>query len=1022
MAGGKMNYRVQMELNTKKFKAGANELRREFAALKSGFLGFTASLGASVGLFGIVSKMKDVAVNLNVARATLKNVSHDSLEYADNLKYVDRLSKDYKQDLITLTNNFAKFHAASMGTNFSLDQQRQMFESLTRAAAFYHLSAERTENMMLAVEQIMSKNKVTAEELRRQLGNVMPGAFNKMGQAAIDAGYAGVKSMADFEKAMKAGKIGADLLFDFTKKLDEETQNIDLNSLQLQLNDLKNAFTRFTENSNFEEWFKGIVDYTTKGLDFIAKHLKEITFMAKSFFTIWAGGKILKTFDTFIGTMAKLATKFKSLKALIISLFDTIHYYLLVLKEAFSWILSVPGILISSVVSFEGYFLKIGKSIRNVNKEVETLEKSLKRLQEDNDKGINATNLEAQARKDFEKAQEYLKKHKNDYEYNKALASITDEDIALAGTMGPSGSGGLELQRDTAKRLVREYEAMLDLRDKAVQTLTDIALLLGKGSINTGDDDYNGGNNDSEGAETDFEKLIKKYQKEIKELNNQFESGSITAQKYKEEAQDLAQKTWENVTAFDDFRGEIAKLDPELRKVAGELEKSFVNPYLYDAVTKLSDATKGYYEEVDRLNVLKSAGLIKNQEEYNDALQKAAEKAVEAMAGINGLANVIALLDPLTQQLIGNIISTYKKGLNDTGTPDSSKLSDLQAAYQEAITRPKVNHRFDYEKSQEEIIRAEAEAAAEWAENIKKFKEKYADELSKLSKEQLDNIEALGKQAAESATNLTDLADVTKWLEDVKNLKKEFGQGFYGSVKDTAEAMDRLTSGAKSFKKTMEDTDSTVWDKILESINMLIQSIDTVNSLVESYIALSEISKNLSKVKNDEEMRALGTKLAGETGLISVKKIELAVDKLAEAQAKKNATASLAAGAANSAEAVGGAVAAGAKIPFPQNIIAMGIGAATAAGLITGMVKMVKANFAGGGIVGGNSRHGDKVLAGLNSGEMVLNGNQQSRLWGWLSGHGTPQGNNGGKVEFVISGSNLRGVLKNEEKIRTGRS
>jgi len=40
---------------------------------------------------------------------------------------------------------------------------------------------------------------------------------------------------------------------------------------------------------------------------------------------------------------------------------------------------------------------------------------------------------------------------------------------------------------------------------------------------------------------------------------------------------------------------------------------------------------------------------------------------------------------------------------------------------------------------------------------------------------------------------------------------------------------------------------------------------------------------------------------------------------------------------------------------------------------------------ANGGIVGGNSYSGDKVLTGLNSGEMVLNKNQQSRLFNFIS-------------------------------------
>lgn len=1016
MAGGKMNYRVQAELDTTRFKAGANSLRREFTALKSGFLGFTASLGASVGLFGILSRMKDVAINLNVARATLENVSDTTEEYAENLKYVDGLSKKYKQDIIVLTDSFAKFHAAAMGTNFSLEQQKKMYQGLVQAATYFHMSSERTENMLVAVEQMMSKGKVTAEELRRQLGNNLPGAYAKMAQAAIRTGYAGVKSFADFESAMKQGKIGVELLAEFIKDLNEQTASFNTDSMQLKINELKNAFTDFVESSNFEKFFSEVVDTSIKSLNWLKDNIKAVSNALFGIATVVIGSKLIGAISSLVkwtvSAGKSIINVIKKVSAVIEFYLENVGNIIDGIGQLGKAIFSGGGGFIALIAATVGSTLKWKKAVNEVAKEYEKVLKFHKELPTNNDE-VALKQESKRLQGELDRLDEYFRKHPHSqYEAWKAAGMTPEEQIV-------NGMGGRKkgVSADpNAAHKAREWEANDKLRWLIKDGIDKISLRILELKDNTNSGETGSTIFDSEGTESDFEKLIKKYQKEIKELNNQFESGSITAQKYKEEAQDLAQKTWGNVTAFDNFRGEIAKLDPELRKVAGELEKAFVNPYLYDAVTKLSDATKGYYEEVGRLNVLKSAGLIKNQEDYNDALQKAGEKAVEAMAGINGLANVIALLDPLTQQLIGNIISTYKKGLNDTGTPESSKLSDLQAAYQEAITKPKVNHRFDYEKSQEEIIRAEAEAASEWAENIKKFKEKYADELSQLSKEQLDNIEALGKQAAESATNLTDLADVTKWLEDVKNLKKELGKGIYGSVKDTAEAMDRLTSGAKSFKKTMEDTDSTVWDKILESINLLIQSIDTVISLVESYNTISEISRNLSRAKDAEELGALNARLAGETGLIAAKNTELAADKLAEAQAKKNATASLAETSAKSGEAIAGATASGAKMPFPYNLIAIAAGVSAVLAALSSISR-----FAGGGVVSG-SKHGDRNLAAVNGGEMILNQNQQGRLWNWLNSGSAPQGNASGKVEFVISGSNLRGVLRNEEKIRTGRS
>lgn len=68
--------------------------------------------------------------------------------------------------------------------------------------------------------------------------------------------------------------------------------------------------------------------------------------------------------------------------------------------------------------------------------------------------------------------------------------------------------------------------------------------------------------------------------------------------------------------------------------------------------------------------------------------------------------------------------------------------------------------------------------------------------------------------------------------------------------------------------------------------------------------------------------------------------------------------------------------------------------------------------FENGGIIGGNSYSGDKLLARVNSGEMVLNKTQQARLWGVINGGGTAN-NNSGEVHFKISGKSLVGVLHN---------
>lgn len=86
------------------------------------------------------------------------------------------------------------------------------------------------------------------------------------------------------------------------------------------------------------------------------------------------------------------------------------------------------------------------------------------------------------------------------------------------------------------------------------------------------------------------------------------------------------------------------------------------------------------------------------------------------------------------------------------------------------------------------------------------------------------------------------------------------------------------------------------------------------------------------------------------------------------------------------------------------------VGAGLAA--VATMISTIS-SYADGGIIEGSSFHGDKMLARVNAGEMILNKAQQSNLYNALKNGNNIGGNGGGEVEFKISGSALKGVLKN---------
>lgn len=117
------------------------------------------------------------------------------------------------------------------------------------------------------------------------------------------------------------------------------------------------------------------------------------------------------------------------------------------------------------------------------------------------------------------------------------------------------------------------------------------------------------------------------------------------------------------------------------------------------------------------------------------------------------------------------------------------------------------------------------------------------------------------------------------------------------------------------------------------------------------------------------------------------------------------------------AMALGTASAAG--LPFPANLAAIASITATIISTFAGIIAATQ-KFADGGIVGGSSFYGDKVVARLNSGEMVLNRRQQANLFKAIDNGMLDRVTNGSPtISFKLKGSDIYGSLKNFTNIKS---
>ena len=311
MAG--LSLKVLLELQQKGFQNGIASVKNSLNSLKKTVMGITSAFVGGLGMTELVGRFTQTAKELSQVEATLRNVSDGYLDYAENMQFLRSVAQQYGQEQNALIGSFAKFSSAAKGVGMELATQQRIFRSLTKAAGAFHLTAEQTSAVMLAVEQMISKGVVASEELRRQLSNVLPGSFQAMANAAQAAGIIATNSQEALMDAMKQGQVVAsEVLPYFANELDKITSNASFDSLVSSVNRLSNAWTQFVKNSQFTGFYQGMVDGLAGALDGLGKHFKNFLILVGS---SAVGLAFKKMSDAVSAHIDNLNTRFEASKA-----------------------------------------------------------------------------------------------------------------------------------------------------------------------------------------------------------------------------------------------------------------------------------------------------------------------------------------------------------------------------------------------------------------------------------------------------------------------------------------------------------------------------------------------------------------------------------------------------------------------------------------------------------------------------------------------------------------------------------
>ena len=277
MAGNNLSLAIVVKLLTDNFTKGATRVKATLLTMQRNFLAFATAAGAgTLGLTNFLSRMVSVAKETSRANIALKNVSGTTGAFAENQKWLLDVAKRYGVEINALTSGFAKFKAAADISNMSLEDQRKIFESVARASVAFGLSAEDQRGIFMALSQMMSKNKVMAEELRLQMAERMPIAIQAMAKAA------GV-TVGELDALMKQGKVmSSDVLPRFADALNEMIADPDMNNLNKSLVDLSNTFQQMTKNLGIEDMFKRVVETATRALSALADNVGAVMSVIKA--------------------------------------------------------------------------------------------------------------------------------------------------------------------------------------------------------------------------------------------------------------------------------------------------------------------------------------------------------------------------------------------------------------------------------------------------------------------------------------------------------------------------------------------------------------------------------------------------------------------------------------------------------------------------------------------------------------------------------------------------------------------
>ena len=261
---------------------------------------------AALGLAAAARAAVDAGVAMERLESRFRQATGSSQAAAREIAFVRAEAERLGVNFEAAADAHSGFAAAAKGTALEGEAARQVFTAVAEAARVMGSSTDDTRGAFRALEQIMSKGTVQAEELRGQLGERLPGAFQ------IAARAMGV-STKELGRMLERGEVLADeFLPKFAAELRRsvagalpeavETAQAAFERLENRILDLKAAIAE----SGILDFFAALAAGAAKALKAVQEAVRgpSIDDRLSGLLTGWAGGHARRRRDEILAAAA----------------------------------------------------------------------------------------------------------------------------------------------------------------------------------------------------------------------------------------------------------------------------------------------------------------------------------------------------------------------------------------------------------------------------------------------------------------------------------------------------------------------------------------------------------------------------------------------------------------------------------------------------------------------------------------------------------------------------------------------